>query len=443
MALRPKRIEPHDALAGLFDQARTGLAGSQIGWLSTLRQENFKRFMALGWPTQRVEAWKYTNLTELAAAPLTLAQRAEVSEAELAPFLVPLAYRLVFINGHFAAGLSDLARIEGATVTNLADALESQAERLAFHFTDQGSERALDCLNVALCTGGAYIHVEASRTPPVPLQLLFVTTGDQADGLASPRNIIQLDDAAQLTLIETHVRLDERAPVTNLVNHVNLGVQARLKHDRVQLGAANGTFIGRMHLRAAAESHYDQTLACFSGALTRNETLAEIDGGQAHVGLNGMVFARGRQMVDNVIKVDHKAAHCTSDQHYKAVLTDRATNNFAGKIHVYPDAQKTNAYQSNNNLLLSPDVQVNTKPELEIYADDVKCSHGATAGELEDSELFYLRSRGIDLVTARSLMTYAFVGDVLERFADDNTRLMARNALLDHLPGGESLKEMA
>ena len=204
-----------------------------------------------------------------------------------------------------------------------------------------------------------------------------------------------------------------------------------------------GSLIGRTTYRIAADARLTQSLATLGGGLVRNETEALVDGSGIELQLNGLYLTRGRQHVDNTIRVDHAKPGSVSDQFYKGVLDGEAHAVFAGKIVVRRDAQKTNAYQANNNLLLSPDVEIDTKPELEIFADDVKCSHGATAGELDERELFYLRSRGLDPATARSMLTFAFADEVLERFANPAIAAQARRELLRWLPGGAQLGELA
>ena len=230
--------------------------------------------------------------------------------------------------------------------------------------------------------------------------------------------------------------------LTNLVNHVVIGRGGALRHDRLQIGVADGTLIGKTHYEIAADARLTQTLATLGGALVRNEISAVMLGAGIEAGFNGVYFTRGRQHVDNNILVDHAAPGSLSDQFYKGILDGQSRAVFAGKIVVRRDAQKTNAYQANNNLLLSPDAEIDTKPELEIFADDVKCSHGATAGELDERELFYLRSRGLDPATARSVLTFAFAGAVLERFANPGVARQARAALLRGLPGGAALEEL-
>jgi Fe-S cluster assembly protein SufD len=228
--------------------------------------------------------------------------------------------------------------------------------------------------------------------------------------------------------------------LTNLVNRILVGPGAELNHDRLQIGDVAGRLIGKNHYMVSADARLTQSLATLGGLLVRNEIEAVLDGSGIALGLNGLYLTRERQHIDNAIQVEHLRPGSVSDQFYKGVLDGQAQAVFAGRIVVRREAQKTNAYQSNNNLLLSPDAEIDTKPELEIYADDVKCSHGATAGELDERALFYLRSRGLDPTTARSLLTYAFADEVLQRFRHRSIARQARREMLRWLPGGAVLE---
>jgi Fe-S cluster assembly protein SufD len=275
------------------------------------------------------------------------------------------------------------------------------------------------------------------------VQLLFVSVGGDQPTLISPRNLVVLGDGAQLDLIESHVALGGGTNLTNLDSRMVVGRAAQLRHDRLQLGEVAGSLIGRTTYDISADARLTQTVATFGGALVRNETEALVDGSGVELALNGLYLTRDRQHVDNAIRVDHAKPGSVSDQFYKGVLGGESHAVFAGKIVVRRDAQKTNAYQANNNLLLSPDVEIDTKPELEIFADDVKCSHGATSGELDEGELFYLRARGLDPDTARSMLTFAFAGEGIERFGNAAIAAQARRELLRWLPGGAWLEELA
>ena len=444
MATAQQRIAPPAHYGALFGEALADLPGAATLPCRRLREESFARFEALGFPGPKAEAWKYTPLGPLAKLEFRLPTRVDIDAADVAPFLLDdAAARLVFVNGRLAPDLSDtLSAKNGVTITSLDQALE-RGDRDCLDLLSEDDERGFSALNGALTAGGCLIHVADRTTMRKPVQLLFVSVGQDQPILISPRNLVVLADGARLDLVESHVALGGGRNLTNLVNRIVIGSGAQLRHDRLQLGEVAGSLIGRTEYRIASDARLTQSLATLGGGLVRNEIAALVDGSGVELGLNGLYLTRGRQHIDNTIRVDHAKPGSVSDQFYKGVLDGEARAVFAGKIVVHRDAQKTNAYQANNNLLLSPDVEIDTKPELEIFADDVKCSHGATSGELDERELFYLRSRGLDRDTARSMLTFAFADEVLERFANAAIAAQARRELVRWLPGGALLGELA
>jgi Fe-S cluster assembly protein SufD len=446
MATTQQRIAPPAHYRALFGAALGDLPGAAALPCRRLREQSFAQFEAQGFPGPKAEAWKYTQLAQLAKLEFRLPERVAIDRADIAPFLVDeAAATLVFVNGAFAADLSDVPSAEnGATVTSLERALErGDAQCLELLPESEADERGLSALNGALAAGGCLISLTDHAALRGPVQLLFASVGQDQPTLINPRNLVMLGDGARLDLIESHIALGGGRNLTNLVNRIVVGRGAKLRHDRLQLGEVAGSLIGRTTYHILSDARLTQSLATLGGGLVRNETLALVDGSGIELQLNGLYLTRGRQHVDNTIRVDHARPGSVSDQFYKGVLDGEARAVFAGKIVVRRDAQKTNAYQANNNLLLSPDVEIDTKPELEIFADDVKCSHGATSGELDERELFYLRSRGLDPDTARSMLTFAFAGEVLERFATPAIAAQARRELVRWLPGGAQLGELA
>ena len=275
------------------------------------------------------------------------------------------------------------------------------------------------------------------------MQLVFLTVGQLSAFMSHPRIVVRLGAGARLRLIESHVGIGAGASLTNLVSQIDLAAGSLLEHDRVELVTPEGTQIGKAYIRLDHGAKLAQTVATLGGGLVRNETEARIEGHGVDCLLNGLYHAQGREHVDNLIRIHHMAPESHSDQFYKGVVDGRAHAVFAGKIIVHQDAQKTNAYQKNDNLLLSDDAEIDTKPELEIYADDVKCSHGATCGDLDPTALFYLRSRGLPRTAAESVLTFAFAAEVIERFADPTVRQHVRKAAVKRLPGGSDLEELA
>jgi Fe-S cluster assembly protein SufD len=436
-------IAPSERYAALFEAELARLPGARHASLCEWRQASFERFSALGFPGPKVEAWKYTSVRPVVREDYGLATTLPVRRGDLAPYLLrePNALRLVFVNGQFAPELSDdPSDVPGRPVQSLAAALEDGAVSPFELGLETSSERAFSALNAAFAADGCLLRLDDGGALPGPVQLLFVSLGEDQPTLISPRNLIMLGAGARLDLVETHVDLGGGRALTNLVNRFVVGRRAELNHDRLQVGELAGSLIGKTHYRISADARLTQSLATLGGALVRNEIEAVLDGSGIALGLNGLYLGRERQHIDNTLQVEHARPGSTSNQFYKGVLDGRAQAVFAGRIVVQRDAQKTNAYQANSNLLLSPDAEIDTKPELEIFADDVKCSHGATAGELDERALFYLRSRGIEPATARSLLTYAFADEVLGRFHHPAVARQARRALLRWLPGGAELE---
>jgi Fe-S cluster assembly protein SufD len=432
-----------DGYGRLFAAALPGLPGARRAPVREWREASFDRFRRLGFPGPKSEAWKYTSVRPLAREDYALAPRTALARAEIAPFLLkePRALRLVFVNGHFAADLSDdLSALPGGAVQSLALALDAGTVTPAEVGDEATAERGFSALNGAFAGDGGLIRLADGASLDGPVQLLFVSLGQDQPLLISPRNVVVLGAGARLDLVESHVTLGSGRSLTNLVNRLLVGPGAELNHDRLQIGAVAGRLIGKNHYVISSDARLTQSLATLGGAWVRNEIEAVLDGSGIALGLNGLYLTRERQHIDNAIQVEHVRPGSTSDQFYKGVLDGQAQAVFAGRIVVRREAQKTNAYQRNNNLLLSPDAEIDSKPELEIFADDVKCSHGATAGELDEHELFYLRSRGLDPTTARSLLTYAFADEVLQRFRHRSVARQARREMLRWLPGGAELE---
>ncbi len=447
MALARRTLAPAPGYAEAFAQARGALPGARLPSLAGWREASFARFTEAGIPTTRTEAWKYTNVARLAATPMTLAPKPAVRLEDIEPYLAggPRARRLIFVNGHVVPALSHVESLPaGVRVCSLARALEDEPDRVAEALRAvDGDPRSFTALNAAFAGAGSWIEVDDGVALDEPVQLLFLTLGAGEPFMSHPRVVVRLGRDARLRLIESHVGAGSGPSLTNLVSQVELGPGALLEHDRVEQVVGEATQVSKSYLRLGAKAKLAQTVVTLGGGLVRNEIEARLEGSGVECLLNGLFLLHGREHVDNLIQVHHVAPGCHSDQFYKGVIDERAHAVFAGKIFVHKDAQKTNAYQKNDNLLLSDDAEIDTKPELEIYADDVKCSHGATSGDLDPTALFYLRSRGLPKTAAQAVLTFAFAAEVIDRLADETARDLARAAALVRLPGGESLKELA
>jgi Fe-S cluster assembly protein SufD len=391
-------IAPADGYQALFTDALPRLPGTRHARLRAWREASFERFRTLGLPGPKAEAWKYTSVRPIARERFTLPAAVELERATLAPYLLqaPGALRLVFVNGVLAAHLSDdLSAVSKGAVRSLAAALEAgAADPAELGVAEAVEERGFSALNGALAADGGIVRLADGARLPGPVQLLFVSLGQDEAAMISPRNLIELGAGARLDLVETHLALGGSRPLTNLVNRVVVGRGAELNHDRLQLGELAGRFIGKTHYQVSADARLTHSLATLGGALVRNEVEAVLDGRGIALQLNGLYLTRGRQHVDNAIQIEHRAPASTSDQFFKGVLAEQSRAVFAGRIVVQRAAQKTTAYQSNANLLLSPYAEIDTKPELEIFADDVKCSHGAPSPIAAASGFHCRRARG-------------------------------------------------
>ena len=443
MALSRAAVEPLAAYGATFANAQDQLPGPALrDW----RQDSYARFAAQGIPTNRAEDWKYTNVVKAANVPLVVAPRAEIGLDAIAPYLLGghKARRLIFVNGHVVPELSHVQSLpRGVRIMSLPRALQADQQRVAEVLASLEDDRSFTALNGAFAGAGAWIELDDGADAEDPLQLVFLTVGQPSAFMSHPRIVVRLGTGARLKLIESHVGLGAGASLTNLVSQIDLAAGSVLEHDRVELVTPECTQIGKTYVRLDHGAKLAQTVATLGGGLVRNETEARILGGGVDCLLNGLYHAQGREHVDNLIRVHHMAPESHSNQFYKGVVDGRGHAVFAGKIIVHADAQKTNAYQKNDNLLLSDDAEIDTKPELEIYADDVKCSHGATSGDLDPTALFYLRSRGIPRTAAESVLTFAFAAEVIDRFADPTVRQHVRHAAVKRLPGGSDLEELA
>jgi Fe-S cluster assembly protein SufD len=412
------------------------------GWLRELRTWARERFAERGFPTTREEAWRYTNLAPLARTPFPLAPAdAGVASEQLqaATFEELHACRLVFVNGRFDRGLSALPG-EGVALASLAEALAQGAEALEPHLGQVApvEQSPLVALNTAFLLDGPYLRIPAGMALAYPIHVVYIAT---AEGLSQPRALIVAEAGSRATVIEQHLGAGEARHFTNAVTEIVLEQGAAIEHYRLQQEGARGYHINGLHVRQARDSRFTAHGLDLGGLLVRNDLRSVLAEG-AHCELNGLYLAGGRQHVDNHTLIEHARPGAVSRELYKGVLDGRGRAVFNGRVVVHPDAQQSDAQQMNANLLLSEDAEVDTKPELEIYADDVKCSHGATVGQLDADQLHYLRTRALDEGTARDLLTFAFANEVLQRFALAPLRHGLDRRLTRRLLAGREIEEV-
>ena len=427
---------------------RATLPGRSVPWVHALREQGLARFAELGFPSTRLEDWKYTNASAVAGQLFTPDVAAHpLAPAQLQPALFDelSAHRLVFVNGRYVSGLSAVGKLTaGVTVASLAGILATRPDIVEPHLGKivPGDANGLAALNAALFADGAWVRLTRGMVVEQPIYIVYVATGDVDAVMTAPRNLVVLEEGAQATVIEQYVALGEARYLTDAVTETALGPRARLEHYRVQQESPKAYHIGGWHVRQGRDSRFTSHTVDLGGLLARNDLHGVLDAEGAACELNGLYLADGRRHVDNHTCVDHAKPRGTSREFYKGVLDDAARAVFNGRVVVRPDAQHSDAQQENRNLLLSRSAEVDTKPQLEIYADDVQCSHGATVGSLDADALFYLRTRAMDEQAARDLLTYAFANDVLARMKLTAVRRPLERRLTTRLLHGRSLREL-
>ena len=416
------------------------LPASGVAWLDTARRENRESFAAGGLPDTRMEAWKYTPLRALGQRRFASTDAA-AGACVVDPSILALpgvdGPRLVFVNGVFRADLSLLESLPaGLTLQPLSQALEGDAQPLRFalsrHYREVGD--AFARINAANAVDGVVLRVAASTQLAMPVQLVFVGAAAEADLAWHARNVIELGEGAGLTLIEQHVASGEQAHLATLVSDIEVREGARLQHVVLQGAAIDASLVRRSSLRLHARARVGLHVLELGGALVRHDIEAELIGDDAWLDTRGVFMPHGRQHIDTQLAIRHQALNTVSSSNWRGVASDRARGVFRGAIVVAPGADGSDASLSNKNLLLSPGAEIDTKPELEIYADEVKAAHGATVGQLDERALFYLRSRGIALAPARALLTTAFCRAVLDDLPDETLREHLAALLIAHLP---------
>jgi len=428
------------AFSEQFDRILLSTADRFPDWVSELRQAAMQRFDRVGFPGSKWEDWRFTNISAIAKANFALgdfdASLPGVADAVNQAVLTDAACRLVFVNGLFAAEWSRFDDLpSGFVVGNLAADLADPQPFVAGRFGRQANveHSPFTALNTALFRDGAVIRVAEGVHVEPTVQLVFVSTAGSDPIATAPRNFIHLGRESRLRLVETHVGVSGEVYLANSVTEIELGEHARLEHHKLQSDSIAAFHIASTFVSQAASSRYHNDYFAFGSALSRNEVQCYHVGERVETVLNGLYMISGNQLADCRTRIDHAMPNCTSHEMYKGVLDGRARGVFNGKIHVHPDAQKTDAKQSNQALLLSDDAVIDTKPELEIYADDVRCTHGATVGELDTQALFYLRSRGIPESLARKILIFAFANDVVQGLSVDSLKRHLESVLLaDH-----------
>ena len=416
----------------------------QPTWLRALRERGFVRFCETGFPTTKDEDWRFTNVNAIARTSFELARDAHraVSSATLESFRIPgVACQLVFVNGRFAPGLSDFGSLpRGVKVKSLAHTIAEDSEALETHLGRYANlERDAFCaLNTAFIEDGAYIYVPRRTVVETPISLLFISIPGDGPQMTHPRNLIVAEDETEASVVEDYISLGGGVFFSNVVTELVAGENAVISHHLIEREDRQAFNISTLRMQQARSANLSSHSVLLGGGLVRNNVHPVMAGEGGECLINGLFIGAGSQHMDNYMLVEHASPYCSSRQFYNGILDGRSHGVFHGRIIVHKDAQKTDAKQTNRNLLLSDDAQIDTKPQLEIYADDVKCTHGATIGQVEDYALFYMRSRGIDEASARKLLLLAFANECLERMKCRQIRDYLESVVQGWLPAASA-----
>ena len=404
-----------------------------------IRSSSLKQFEALGFPTKKNEAWKYTSLAKLLKNDYSIFPKNETT-IELNDvkkyFLYDIdTYKVVFIDGVYSPFLSDTTH-DGIDVCLLSAALTKDKYKATietYFNTIAKKDDSLTALNTAFTKEGAYIYIPKSVVAEKPIQILHFSTSEQGPMLLQPRNLIVAEENAQVQIFERHQSLVSHQVLTNAVTEIFAAENAVVDYYKVQNDLDEASLIDNTYVAQKGKSHVSVHTFSFGGQIIRNNLNFYQQGEYIDSTMKGVTIIGDRQHVDHYTLVDHAEPNCESHQDYKGIYADKSVGVFNGKIYVNQIAQKTNAFQKNNNILLDDTATINTKPQLEIFADDVKCSHGCTIGQLDEDALFYLRSRGIHKREAKGLLTYAFANNVLESVKIPALKLRINKLIADKL----------
>jgi Fe-S cluster assembly protein SufD len=420
-----------------FTEFQKRAAGRHLPWLRKLREDAFARFCEVGFPTTHDEDWRFTNVSAIARTPFQLAQNGAVSSQVVEQYRHGLTTsQLVFVNGRFVPELSRIGKVPaGLKMNGLAGEVDNNPGAIEAHlgrYLDIQRD-AFCALNTAFAEDGGCVHIRKGTVVEDPIYLLFISTASDAPLMSHPRNLIVAEAESQATIVEDYVSLGGNIAFCNTVTELVVGENAIISHYMIEREHPQASNISTLRIQQARSANVASHSVLLGGALVRNNVHPVLGGEGGECLINGLFIGKGQEHLDNYMLVEHASPHCGSRQFYNGILDDHAHGVFHGRIIVHKDAQKTDAKQTNRNLLLSDDAQIDTKPQLEIYADDVKCTHGATIGQIEDNALFYLRSRGIDELSARKLLLFAFASECLDRMKPGPAREHVERLIRHHL----------
>ena len=419
----PQAMKHADPYRANFEYFAKEGAGTDPSWLRPIREAAIARFTELGFPTLQDEDWRFTNVAPIASLPFhpvfQYARNGLTPERIRQFHFTGLeASRLVFVDGHYSAELSQiLPQNNGVRIASLASALADDAPGLQEHLAQLAAvkDNAFTALNTAFFTDGAFIHLPPGQAVEAPVHLLFVSTGKKTGATTHPRNLVIAEKGSRLTLLESYVCTGDSAYFTNAVTEFFVGDHAVLEHCKFQDESHSAYHMAALRAQLGRDCNFISHSIAAGAQLSRNNINTVLDGEGIECVLNGLYLTKGTQLADHWMLVEHAKPHCNSHEYFNGILDGSSKGVFHGRILVQPLAQKTDAKQTNKNLLLSDHATVDAKPQLEIYADDVKCTHGATVGQMNEESIFYLRARGLGLETARRMLIHAFAGEIIDR----------------------------
>ena len=405
-----------------FNRFQRKSVGKDVIWLREKREEAIETFLNLGFPTVHEEDWRFTNTTPIARTSFKLEWdgHSKLSRNDIKLFEIPVleCNQLAFINGRYSSELSSLKHLQkGLIISNLTKALIEDEGLLKEHLSSYAEfkNESFTALNTAFIDDGALVFIPKNTLLKEPIHLLYISTSNGIPSITNPRNLIILEENSQASIVEQYVTMRDEAYFSNVVTEAVVGENSVLEHYMIERESKKAFNISTLRVQQKRSSTLTSHSLLIGGSLVRNNVHPVLAGEGCHSFINGLFMSTGRQHMDNYMKVEHASPHCDSRQLYNGILDGKSKGVFHGRIIVHKDAQKTDAKQTNRNLLLSDSAQIDTKPQLEIYADDVKCTHGATIGQIDENALFYLRSRGLSIDSARAMLLYAFTRGNLER----------------------------
>lgn len=442
-------LSPTETLLSEFESFESAINGGEAEWIRKARRNAIRRFQEIGFPTLKNEDWKHTDVRPITRTPFRVDPTPEPLKLpgdliEQYTFGVLKCSQLVFINGKFAPKLSYLRWLpEGVRVRSLGEVRQMRPRDLEPYLGRYArfDKHAFAALNAAFLQDGAFVHVPRGQVVEEPIHLLYVSTGQDEPHVSYPRNLIVLEDGSQATIIESYAGLDKGFYLTNAVTEIHVGAGAVLDHYKMQRESEAAFHVSQTAIHQSRASNVSSTAFSFGGALTRSDTDTTFVDEGGELALNGLYVLQGQQHCDSHTFIDHAKPAGASRELFKGILDGRSRGIFYGKILVRQDAQKTNSRQTNKNLLLSREAFADSTPGLEILADDVKCTHGSTVGQLDESAIFYLRSRGIDEDAARTMLTYAFAAEIIDTVKVASMRIKLDQIILSRLPKADLLQE--